>query len=285
VRKLIVNADDFGLHPGVNKAVIEGHVSGCITSTSLMPGGAAYAGAVDLAAKYPELGVGVHLTLVGGEKPVLDQALVPSLVDEEGRLFNDYLQFIARFIVGKVNLAEVRLELAAQLDKVFGSGLVPTHVDSHQHLHVLPGISDIVLDLAWSRGIKALRVSDEPLSFIGGYPFAPGRLIGRTALTLLATLVRRKAKRRGFSVPDFFFGMLAGGNMKEEYLLKIIEQLPPGVSEIMVHPGNDDLALGAAYHWPLHWQSELSALTSAAVINRLATMNINLVSFKELAHG
>jgi len=285
VRKLIINADDFGLHPAVNNAVIEGHVSGCITSASLMPGGAAFAGAVDLTAKYPDLGVGVHLTLVGGEKPVSDPALVPSLVDEGGRFVNNYLQFFARFFTGKVSLSEVRLELTAQLDKVSDFGIVPTHVDSHQHLHALPQISDIVLDLAENHGIRALRIPDEALLFIGGYPCTPGRLMGRTALTLLAASVRRKAKRRRFAVPDFFFGMLAGGNMQEQYLLKIIEQLPQGISEIMVHPGSDDAALGEAYHWPLHWQCELSALTSAAVLDRLTALNINLVSFKELTNG
>jgi len=284
VKRLIVNADDFGLNPAVNRAIIDGHASGCITSTSLMAGGPAYYEAIGMADACPGLGIGVHLTLVG-ERPVADPSRVPSLVDGEGRLPENYLQFLARFLLGKVALAEVRCELAAQLDKVAADGIAVSHVDSHQHLHVFPGILDIVLDLAAERSIRALRIPDEPLLFTGGYPFAVGRIIGRTGLSLLAGWARRKARSRGFAAPDFFFGMLAGGNMQEQYILNIINALPPGTSEIMVHPGNDDISLQALYHWSYHWQSELAAVTGKPVLGQLAKQGIDLVSFRELKHG
>lgn len=284
MKRLIVNADDFGLHQAINRGIIQGHAAGCVSSATIMPGAPAFEDAVQLAASHPKLGIGVHLTLVG-ERPVAAAARVPTLVDGEGRFPASYPLFLARLLQGKVSLAEVRLELTAQVEKTAASGLHITHLDSHQHLHVFPGIINIVLDIAASHGIKALRIPAEPLLFTGGYPFTAGRMIGRTGLSSLARLARRKAKKRGIAVPDHFFGMLAGGNMKEEYLHSIIAGLPDGTSEIMVHPGADDTELGLAQGWQYNWQAELAALASPATQQLLAAKGVQLVSFRELEHG
>ncbi len=283
MKMLIVNADDFGLHPAVNRAVIAGHTGGCITSASLMPGGAAFAEAAALAAQHPGLGAGVHLTLVA-EKPVLEPAVVPSLVGSDGRFPAQYPAFLARFLRGRVSRAEIRAELTAQIAKVAAAGIAITHLDSHQHLHVLPGIVEIVLDLAAAFGVKALRIPAEQRFFTGGYPCTAGRFLGRFGLSSLASAARRKAQRRGLAVPDHFFGMLAGGNLRGEYLRAIIDRLPDGVSEIMVHPGDDDRAMGAAYGWGYHWQDELAAVTDGETMRRLAAGGIKLISFRELGH-
>jgi hopanoid biosynthesis associated protein HpnK len=284
MKLLIVNADDFGLHPAVNRAVIAGHTGGCITSTSLMPGGAAFTDAVAGAKSHPKLGIGVHLTLVGGERPVSDPTAIPTLVDAEGRFPAQYPAFLGRFLRGRVSIAEIRTELTAQVAKVAAAGVSITHLDSHQHLHVLPGILDIVFDLGRQFGIKALRIPAEPRFFSGGYPYTAGRFIGRFGLSSLAALAAIKARRRGFAVPDNFFGMLAGGNLRQEYLLRILDHLPDGTSEIMVHPGDDAAALGALYSWEYHWQDELAALTSPETMRHLAARGIELISFRELGH-
>lgn len=283
MKLLIVNADDFGLHPAVNRAIIAGHTGGCITSTSIMPGAAAFADAASLAERHPSLGTGVHLTLVG-ERPVADPAAVPTLVDGDGRFPGQYPAFLARYLRGRVSRDEIRTELTAQVAKAAAAGVKITHLDSHQHLHVMPGIIDIVLDLAAQFGIKALRIPAEPRFFSGGFPYTAGRFVGRFGLSSLASLARRKAKRRGFAVPDHFFGMLAGGNMRQEYLLAILDRLPDGVSEIMVHPGDDAAALGALYGWGYRWQDELAALTSPETRRRLEANGIRLISFRELGH-
>lgn len=284
MKLLIVNADDFGLHPAVNRGIIAGHVNGCISSTSIMPGGGAFEDAAALAAAHPRLGVGVHLTLVG-EKPVLDPSEVPSLVDGDGRFPGQYPRFIAGFARGRVNLAEVRKELEAQVEKVMAAGLAVTHLDSHQHLHVLPGVIDITLDIAVRFGIRALRIPAESPLYFGGYPFAAGRLAGRGGLWALAVVAARKARRRGLRAPDSFFGMLAGGNMRLEYLQAVLRALPEGASEIMLHPGDDDNALGTAFSWNYRWQDELAAVTDAALLSGLAERGIKLISFRELADG
>ncbi len=283
MKLLIVNADDFGLHPAVNRAIIAGHTGGCITSTSIMPGADAFRDAAALAERHPSLGTGVHLTLVG-ERPVANPAAIPTLVDGDGRFPAQYPAFLARYLRGRISKDEIRVELAAQLAKTAAAGVKITHLDSHQHLHVLPGIIDIALDLAEQFGIKAMRIPSEPRFFSGGFPCTVGRFAGRFGLSSLASLARSKAKRRGVAAPDHFFGMLAGGNMRQEYLLNILGCLPDGVSEIMVHPGDDADALGASYGWGYRWEDELAALTSPETRRCLESKGIRLISFREIAH-
>lgn len=285
MKQLIINADDFGLHEAVNAGIITGHASGCITSTSLMPTGAAFDAALTQLQKHRRLDVGVHLTLVGGEVPLSDPAKIPTLVDAAGRLFPDYLTFLRRFSTGRIMLDDIRTELTAQVRKVIAAGVPASHLDSHQHLHIVPGIIDIAIDLARQFHISAMRLPAEPLLFRGGYPVSGGRLIGRTGLTVLARLAWRKARRAGIFMPDHFFGMLAGGNMQEQYLCAIIRQLPAGTTEIMLHPGSNDAALQAAFGWPYHWQAELAAVSSDNVKSCLRQHDVQLISFRDLRHG
>lgn len=283
MKKLIINADDFGLHNTVNNGIIQGYTKGSLTSTSIMPTGEAFEHALALAEKHPMLGLGIHLTLVGGGRTVLDGSKIPSLVCSEGMLAANYGEFFKKYLVGKISLSEVRCELEAQVEKVVATGVHVTHLDSHQHLHIVPGIIDIVIDIAKTYSIPAMRISDEPYFFTGGYPIELARLIGRCGLTFLARLARRKANYSGIRTPSAFFGMLAGGNMQERFLMNIIKQLPDGVSEIMMHPGESD-ELNSTYQWQYHWTDELAAIVSNNTRCALEFDNIKLVSFRELTH-
>ena len=281
MKRLIVNADDFGLHAVVNAGIREAHSRGIVTSTSLMAGGAAFDEAVAIARECPELGVGVHLTLVGA-LPVAPAAEIASLVDGQGRFRPSYPVFLLRYLRGEVRRAEVERELAAQIEKVVRAGIRPTHLDSHQHLHVVPGISAIVLDLARRFGIPALRIPAEPLTFFGGLSCSPGRVAGRSGLTVLAGLCRWRARAAGLKSPDHFFGMLAGGQLTEQPLHNILRRLPDGASEIMCHPGLQDETLAAEYSWGYHWRGELAALCAPATRQILREQAIELISFREL---
>ncbi len=149
-------------------------------------------------------------------------------------------------------------------------------------MHVVPGIIDITLAIAKKFHIKKIRIPAEPYFFLGGYPFSPVRFASRAGLTCLAQLARRKAEKQGIAAPGHFFGMLAGGNMQEKYLLHIIDNLPEGISEIMMHPGTDESILHTIYNWGYHWQAELSAATSSKVSQHIAKHKIQLISFREL---
>ena len=281
MRRLIVNADDFGLHAAVNRGILTAHTEGIVSSTSLMAGGAAFDDAVRIARHCPQLGVGVHLTLVGAS-PLLPVAEVSSLLEEAGDFYGSYPLFIKRFLRGKIRLAEVKRELAAQIDRVRMAGIQPSHLDSHQHLHVLPGIGGLVLDLARRFSIRAIRIPAEPVAFIGATPATVGRLAGRGGLTMLANLFRQQAAAAGIRTSDHFYGMLAGGQLTEPAILAILRRLPPGDSELMTHPGFADESLADAFRWDYQWDAERQALTAPAVRALLAERQIRLISFREL---
>ena len=281
MRRLIVNADDFGLHAAVNRGILTAHTEGIVSSASLMAGGAAFDDAVRIARHCPQLGVGVHLTLVGAS-PLLPVAEVSSLLDESGDFYGSYPLFIKRFLRGKIRLAEVERELAAQIDRVRMAGIQPSHLDSHQHLHVLPGIGGLVLDLARRFSIRAIRIPAEPVAFIGATPATVGRLVGRGGLTMLANLFRQHAAAAGIRTSGHFYGMLAGGQLTEPAILAILRRLPPGDSELMTHPGFADESLADAFRWDYQWDAERQALTAPAVRALLAERQIRLISFREL---
>lgn len=282
MKRLIVNADDFGIHPSVNAGIMSGHKDGIITSASLMAGGAAFDEAVQIARECPALGVGVHLTLVGGGRPVLPAWRIPSLVDEQGRFFFGHQAFILRYLSGKIKLAEAEAEMKAQVERICAADITPSHLDSHQHLHALPGIFTIVGKLAKRFSIKAVRKPAESLAFFGGAKFSVGRVIGRTALSLLAAWSMRNMKKMEIAAPQHFFGMLAGGQMEFILLQNIIEGLPAGASEIMVHPGVGNGMLAVAFPWKYHWEEERIALTSPQLREILERRSIRLISFREL---
>lgn len=279
MKQLIVNADDFGLHESINLGIIEGHTRGCITSTSLMAGAPAFAHAVALAADYPQLGIGVHLTLVGGGLPVTEPADIPSLVDGEGRLCASYPAFLKKYCLAGIRLNDVHRELTAQVQQIVSTGIKITHLDSHQHLHVVPGILDVVLSIAKEFNIQAMRIPAEPLLFLGGFKPGAGRVIGRCGLSTLASLARYKVQKAGVATPDHFYGMIAGGSMEQRLLLNIVDSLSEGITEVMIHPGLDEAILNHIFNWKYHWQQELNAVTSRQVVRHLEQENIKLVSF------
>lgn len=280
LRYIIINADDFGRHAEINRAVEEGLVHGCLRSATVMPGGAAFAGAVDIARRHEELGLGVHFTLVDGH-PILPPEEIPSLVGSEGDFLPDHTALLKRYLKGGVNLEEVRRELAAQLQKIEATGIPISHVDSHQHMHTLPGIIDIVLDLAARAGIRAVRTPRTPL-FAGAFG-GLGQLVGRLGLSTLARLAACKAHRRGLLTPDNFAGIVAGEAVSEGELLHLIAHLPQGTTEVMMHPGMKNDVLQEDSGWQHDFEAELAAILSPRVGEALRKAEVEPVNFRHLS--
>ena len=277
LKQIIVNADDFGRHVLINRAVECGLAGGVLRSATIMPGGAAFDDAAELAARSSKLGVGIHLTLVNGN-PVLPPAEIPSLVTEEGVFVDDHTAFAVRLLRGAVNLSEVRAELAAQLRRVEAAGIHPTHADSHQHMHVLPGVIDIALDLCRAAGIPAMRAPRAPL-FAGSFG-GIGQLIGRTGLAVLAHCAAAKARRHGIRVPDHFAGIVAGEAVDAATLTGIAASLRDGVTEVMLHPGTDNTVLIRDCLWDHDFEAELSALSAPTVRDALTAAGAEIVNFR-----
>ena len=244
-----------------------------------MAGGVAFDDAINLARRLPKLGVGIHFTLANGN-PILPPNEIPSLVTPEGIFHGDYVAFLKRYMSGKISLAEVRSELAAQLEKISRTGLTLTHVDSHQHLHHVPGIVEIVLDLAAAENIRAMRVADAKL--FDGALKTFGQVVGRVGLSSLAKFAAHQAHKKNFATPNHFAGIVAGESVGENFLLKLIETLRDGVTEVMLHPGTDNKILRGFCDWAHDFEEELAAVTSPRVLNLLADKNIFVANFSAL---
>ena len=278
MKQLIINADDFGLHPLINKGIIKGHSEGIITSTSLMPSAPYFDEAVQLAKANPSLGVGIHLTLVGGVKPACTSG-VNSLLTADGVFAEDYTVFAKKWYTGSIKKNELVKELETQIEKVLAAGIKPTHIDSHQHMHVLPGIAGIVVRLCENYGIKKIRMPGENIFWSGGFEAGMGRKIGRDGLSFCAMLAKGKTQSAGIVYPQHFFGMLAGGNLNAELVKNILLNLPEGTSEIMTHPGLDSTELAKHFTWGYHWQDELGAFLSAENKEIVREHGIKLINF------
>ncbi len=284
MKKLIINADDFGLHEEINNGIIRCFQEGCLTSTSLMCGAPAFNNAVALLKNNEGLGVGVHLTLVGGVAPVLPVEEVKSLVDENGLFFSDYTVFIKNFYLGKVKKNEIKRELEAQLLKAASTGLKFTHVDSHQHLHVLPGIVPIVISLCCQFDIHAVRLPGESYLEDYGYKTVWSRKVGKFGLTFCSKLAARQFAAAGLLSPTQFFGMIAGGNISVPVVQKFIASLQEGTGEIMTHPGNSQNILEELYSWGYHWEQERDTFVDENIKKEIAVQHISLINFGGLTY-
>lgn len=277
--QLLVNADDFGRHVLINRAVAECVEHGCLRSATLMPGGKAFDDAVDTARAHPALGVGIHFTLVNGF-PVCPPEDIPSLVTGDGVFYDNHMQFVKRFLAGRIRMEDVRRELAAQAAKMERTGLALTHVDSHQHMHVLPGIFDAVLDAAAALHLDAVRIPRTPL-FTGSFG-GLGQLVGRLGLFTLAEIAGREAARRGFRTPDHFAGIVAGEAVDESCFRSIVEHLKPGATEVMMHPGTNTAVLKKACLWDHDFEAESNATLSPAIAALLREKQVQIINFRDL---
>ena len=276
--RLIIHADDFGLSDSINNGIAQAHKYGILTSASVMPTAAATQAALELVRNLPNLDIGIHLTLVD-ELPALDPAAVPSLVTSCGRFHKHARVFAARYLVGRVNLDEVRQELGAQIELILDSGTTVSHLDSHQHVHMLPGIFRVVADLAKKYRIPAIRLPREP---VRRYMFENLYLAGRVSELLVLNLLCRYANPAGLMTSDSFAGFVHGGQLDARNMLTVLANLPTsGTCELMCHPAADDND-SSHQKWNYGGKGELQALTSAVTRDYIREAGIQLISYKDL---
>jgi hopanoid biosynthesis associated protein HpnK len=271
---LIVNADDFGLTAAVNRGIVAAHRDGIVTSTSLLATGAAFDDAVRLARATPTLAIGVHLALTG-QRPLVPPERVRSLVDGDGKFPGDVFRLAARLLRHGLVPSELEFELDAQIRRVRESGLTISHLDGHQHVHVLPGVAPIVAALARAHGIGRVRY---PAEAVRGYMLRDLRHARRLAEQLVLRQVCAKSSLYALRRADTFAGFHSCGRLDEMNLLTLLRHLPDhGRVELMCHPGTDDHA-GTFGHWRYAWSRELAALRSARAREWISAQRINLVS-------
>ena len=281
---LIVTADDFGLHAAINEAVEQASRAGVLTAASLMVAAPAAADAIRRAHELPDLRVGLHVVLADG-RSVLPRGLIPALVDETGRfggrMFLDGLRYFALLAVRRQLAAEIR----AQFQAFARTGLVLDHVNAHKHFHLHPSLLEMLLRIGREFGVRAVRVPREPVWFAMR---AGGPLAGSVGAALFApwlALMRRRLRAAGIVHNDQVFGIACSGSMGEARLLEIVARLPPGVTEIYLHPATESGAAIAASMSAYRHCDELAALLSPRVRAAIAQADIPCGGYRDLVEA
>jgi predicted glycoside hydrolase/deacetylase ChbG (UPF0249 family) len=280
LRSLVINADDLGLTVGVNNGIFDAHDRGVLTSASVFANARATADAVTRALRRPSLGVGCHLTLVDGQ-PTLPPARVRSLIEDDGRFRRSWKPFIASCLLGRISLLEVEHELTAQIDRIRSAGLTLTHLDAHKHVHAYPPIFAIVTRLAERFRIPVVRVPFERRSNVYGdtteQRTARRQALMNAAMRPWAWRDYRNAARAGVRTPHFI-GRTHTGVLSAEALAAMVRALPPGVTELMVHPGYVDETLARSNTRLLDARAdEVDLLTHADTFDLLIDQRITLI--------
>lgn len=270
-RRLVVNADDFGLSPSVNEAVIRAHREGILTTASLMVNEPGFDKAVKLAKDNPKLGVGLHLTLLHGHS-ALTHDKIPGLVNKPGEFSNSPVSVGMKYFFDSDLLEPLRAEIQAQFDKFRSTGLVLDHVNGHLHLHLHPVIFKILMDHSEKLDIRRLRFTRDCLArswkMSKGYLFY--RISHAAIFEWLSSRAQETLRQKNIRHAQITFGLLQDGRVDEDYILKLLPELPVGDSELYSHPSLDK------------FRHEFDALISPNVREQVKKLGIQLIRYQDL---
>lgn len=271
IRRLIVNADDFGRSDSINQAVIRSHREGILTTTSLMVNEPACERAVALARENPNMGVGLHLTLLMGHS-ALPPTEIPGLVNSRGEFSNNPVQVGMAYFFKRGLRQQLRAEIHAQFKRFRATGLPLDHVNGHLHMHLHPVVFQILMEDAAELGIRHLRLTRDCLA--RSRRMANGRWFYRVSHAAIYEWLSQRARRplqaRGIKHAEITFGLLQNALVDEDYVLKLLPDLPDGDSELYSHPSLDE------------FENEFQALISPRVKARVAELGIRLIRYQDL---
>ncbi len=280
---LIINGDDFGYSAAVNRAILQAHQQGILTSASLMVNEAAAAQAIALAKTHPALAVGLHLVLVLG-RAALPHAEVPHITDAQGRFTDSSLQAGLQYYFSNAARREVRREMRAQFEKFAATGLPFSHVDGHTHLHQHPVVFAELINLCEEFDVRRVRVvkGEMRLSLRLDRRHLPIKLVWGTVFNLLGHWCERQLRGRGFVQPQKVYGLLQSGDLNEDYLLGLIPRMARTATEIYAHPLAFDADATARRENP-GGARELAALTSVCVRAAVERAGFSLTTYDQLS--
>lgn len=258
---LRIIADDMGLAGCVNDGISLALSNKWVDGASVMANGESFNDAVERMKDLSGKNIGAHIVLVE-ERPLSEAKNIPTLVDNKGYLFKNHKVFFIRYVLGLIALSDIEREVNSQLKKILVSGIRPRFINSHQHLHLLPGISSIFVKVAAENNIPYIRTVSEPFFQSRGGLF---RKIQSLFLAVLSSLARRKIRDAGLETNDIFLGFSVAGNLGPEEInlgRMLYKRFPNKIIEIGCHPGREDSGLKARYgHWgSYHWRAELDLL-------------------------
>jgi len=285
VRRLIVNADDFGLTLGVNRAIAEAHQHGIVTSATLMANALAFDDAVLLAKSSTRWSIGCHAVLVDGE-PLIDPGRLSSLVSRNSRRFRDgFSGFALRALSGWLDPDQVEAEATAQIRKLQSHNIEVSHFDSHKHTHMFPAALAGMLRAARTCGVGAVRNPFEVVAanFVRAQEGLWKRYAQVRTLRGLAGHFRKAVAKAGLRTPDGTLGIVATGSLDAQLFRAIAEHMPEGTWEFVCHPGylDDDLR-SISTRLRESRVRELAVLTAPESREALASRGVELICYRDL---
>ncbi|HZZ00996.1 MAG TPA: hopanoid biosynthesis-associated protein HpnK [Candidatus Baltobacteraceae bacterium] len=269
IKRVIFNADDFGISPEVNEAIEIASRNGVLRAASLMVGAPAFDDAVERARRLPSLAVGLHVVLVHG-RPVLPPERIPAIVGRDGLLLTDLVGAGVTFFFRPSAARQLEAEIRAQFERFVATGLALDHVDAQSHMHVHPTVFRLILKVGREFGMRAIRIPREPFG-------------GTRTIEPWVALMRSRARRQGVASNDFAYGVNDVGAMNEARVLRMLDGLPAGVTELFFHPATGPFAGADAGTERFQWAEELAALTSPAVRDALTRNGIQSITYSELS--
>jgi predicted glycoside hydrolase/deacetylase ChbG (UPF0249 family) len=291
MRRLIVNADDFGMTPGINRAIAEAHRAGIVTSATIMANEAAVGEAIAMASQSPSLGTGCHVVLVDGA-PVSQPDAVHSLIGSRKNQIARFRPSIAYLALAaasrRIRHSEVHGEAASQIQRLQSRGLSLSHVDCHMHSHILPVIARAVLQAAREHDVRGVRNPFEPAWAVAAtHKTASLRSWNRsaqvTALRVLRSQFLKAVKQNGMRTTDGTIGIAVTGLLDHDLLTRLIDAMPGGTWELVTHPGYNDRELSQASTELKESRGvELELLTSNATLELFQNRNIELITYWDL---
>ena len=286
MKRLIVNADDFGMTAGVNRAVIDAFRNGIVTSTSLMATGEALTDALRAADRCPGLRVGCHVVLLEGA-PLLGPADIPRLASPDGRFRRRFGAFVKAALTGQLPAREIARETSAQIRKLRQAGIPVSHLDTHKHAHVFPEIFRPVLRAAAECGVKAVRNPFEPIEVMGfadvvTSPALASRLAPVRMLRVFAAEFRRAVREHGLVTTDGTVGITLTGFMSANRFDRLLARLPEGTWELVCHPAYEDEEWRRLGPRPGSGHAELEVVASPEAARKVEAYGIELISYADL---
>ncbi|MBN2482778.1 MAG: ChbG/HpnK family deacetylase [Candidatus Omnitrophica bacterium] len=225
-KRIIINADDYGFAEEINKNIIACYKAGSVHRVSLCAHD--IAGIPESFALLKEEGIraiGIHIVLVGEGRPL--SGPIKGLTSPEGFFFPRYPEIIKNFFLGKIDMVRVKQEVEAQIERIKREGFILTHLDSHQHTHLFPFFTDFLLECAQEYGIPYVRC-----------PYSERRTLLGAAVRYCAAQLRKKIQNKGLQTSNWFKGFDRSCRVQKKDLIAMLHSLPPGVTELMVHPGH-----------------------------------------------
>ncbi len=281
-RRLIVNADDFGIAETVNEAVIRAFTEGVLTSCSLMVTGEAFEHAVGLAHAHPGLAVGIHLVTVLG-RAVLPSTEIPTLVDAAGNFAANSVVAGLKYYFSPQARRELHRELSAQFEKFAATGLRLSHIDGHLHMHVHPVVFRAAVELGTRYGVRRMRVPQEEYRLAVNFnrQHASTKALYTLLFGQLARRMQRQLRASGFVYAERVYGNLHSGEMDEQYFLYMLDNLHTDTNEIYFHPAvyPANCLLNATAQQSMR---EFAALMSPTVRRRVHELGITLMNYFDL---